>query len=107
MIDFFRRESAARERFPGSDDGQVDGARFGEVAVVLGHGRAGAVDDDDVFHALDLNSKTIATTSTPVITRLPSIPNPPPVTSGGPVTTVISNDCRGGNPLTSYPRIGP
>ena len=50
VIHLFGREAAALERSLRGDDGEVDGADVAEVAVVLGHRRAGAVDDDDVFH---------------------------------------------------------
>src|SRR5262249_50304150 len=50
VVHFLGGRAAARKRFLRGDHGEVDGADVAEVAVVLGHRRPRAVDDDDVFH---------------------------------------------------------
>src|SRR5438132_8607339 len=49
MVDLFRRDVAAQQRFLRCDHSQIDGADVAEMTVVFGHWGAGAVDDDNLF----------------------------------------------------------
>ena len=57
VIHFLRRDAAARECFLGGDDAEVDGRDVAERAVIFGHRRACAVEDDDVFHWVSLGGQ--------------------------------------------------
>src|ERR1043165_9418591 len=93
VLDLLRRDAGAGQCFFGSDDGEVDGADVAEVAVVLGHRRAGAVEDVDVFHIVRiipfLATAIIPATSTTKIHTRPSMPNAPPVIHGAPTARVV------------------
>src|SRR5258708_19797368 len=99
VLHFLRRGTAAPERFLRGNRGEVDGADVAELAVVFGHRRACAVDDDNVFHACSWtlcfvrrafnNKSAMPATSTRTIQMLPSIPKVPPVRNGAPWPRVV------------------